>query len=424
MAQYKDPLKVDGLLPTNSTFSSISFVGSIYLLWVNQVIQESNQYTVTTDINLLPQDGTGKVYLPTTKQQAIGAKFMLNNVTGRHISVYSVDGEFMVTLDPYSGATPNAVYFQIIAQTDVQVDNWQMLVAGSNSNTFNVSDVLGNGLQANVLSTGANVILKKYNTGLLQDILSRNPLDVLQFVITDDSSALDSLGYTLMITDTLNRQAVILLDNSVSMAMNWGYGVSFINASTRPMVIYTKANDTINGFQNEASTGGSYASFVIDIGETCELIATRYNGWHAAITNSTYKKTIDSVNINVSSAKITKLNNDYYIDFSKAYDVAYSELLILTGSLDQAQYPIGPSNGLYLVMPNNISTLYTIRSLLTGYTNFKIGLGVMTADGVFLKTTGLQMTGNTLGGVAYTYICYNSNNVQVTDILPLRDPAL
>ena len=424
MINYSDPLQASGLIPTNSTFSSITFSSTIYLLWVNQVIQASNQYVITSDINVNPTANNLIIMLPTTAEQAIGAKFLLNNTTEFSIQVYTVDNQLLVTLNPLSEDSPNAVYIQVVDQTDVQSDNWQVLVAGSNSNVFDVASILGNGLQAATLPSGDKLVLKKYNTALIEDILARNPDDITQFIIVNDSTAFTTLDYTLMVTDTLNRQCVVVLDNSVPLAMNYGFGITFINASSRPMVLITKVGDSINGVQNQATTGGAYATFVIDLGETCELIPTRFNGWRASIINSIYQKSVISTTIDVSSASIVALDNNYYIDFSNAYDVAYSQLLIITGTWDEDLHPITPDKGLYFVMPNNLATSYMIRSLMTGFTNFKLGLGVKTDTGVFLKTTGTSMFANTNGAVAYTYICYFSNGNQVTDILPLRDPAV
>lgn len=421
---YTDPLQTAGLLPITSTFSSVTFSDTIYLLWVNQVIQAEDQFVITTDMNLVPTTDNLNVMLPTTTQQAVGAKFLLNNTTEFSINVYTVDNQLVAVLDPKSEDTPNAVYFQIIDQTSTQLDNWQTLVAGSNSNVFDVASILGNGLQAATLPSGDKLVLKKYNTDLIENILARNPDDITQFIIVNDATAFTTLDYTLMVTNTLESQCVVVLDASAPMALNYGFGINFINASNTPMVLVTKVGDRINGVQNQATTGGLYASFVVDIGESCQLLATQYNGWRAAITNSQFKNTVTSTTIDVSSAQIQTLGNDYYIDFSNSFDVGYSQLLIITGSLNQTLYPITSANGLYFVMPNNIATTYIIRSLMTGVTNFKLGLGVRTGTGVFLKTTGTTMYANTNGGVQYTYICYFSNGNQITDILPLRDPAI
>jgi hypothetical protein len=229
-----------------------------------------------------------------------------------------------------------------------------------------------------------------------------------------------------MVDETLGRQCNVGLALSSSMAEVYGYFVTFVNASKYPIVLFTTSpgQDTINNIYNQSGVGGEYSSFVIDIGETCSLIATPANGWRASITNSIYKQAMRTTQLDISTAQISRLGNDYYIDFSNAYDVAYTNILVLTGQLDQNLYPITTTNGLYLVMPNNISNIYYIRSLMTGFTDFYIGLGVMIGSTPTLQTTGTRMKANTDSAVDYSYICFVSNNSQTTDIHVVKNALL
>jgi len=412
MGQYYDPLSQYGLVPTNQTFSKIMYNKAMELIWTNQPISTTSQHVVTSTVNLVPTADNIKLMLPNPQGGVVGANFILNNVTDFTIPVYnSLDNSLLFTINPKNSITPNAM----VCQVD-DANQWYFLVYGSTSNVFDISQTIGNGLQVNVDSAGANVLTIKAQSDIIQNILDKSDTNPLVYAIKYNSTALTSIGYVILIDDTLGRQAVVELNTSLGLAVDYGYSCTFINNGKYPLVLVTKPNDSINGIQNSA--GAKYASFIVDIGETCQVVATR-QGWWCSVTNSVYQKTFKTTQIDISTSTIIEQNGDYYIDLSSDYEVGFSQLIVMTGQTDK---PIAIDKGLYLVMPNNLSTCYTLRSLING--NFNVGFGVRTKSGVVLKNTGIQQRSDTNGAVAYTYICYESNNNQLIDILPLRQPTL
>jgi hypothetical protein len=418
---YIDPLQPTNPIPSDSTYAQIDFDTDIELRWINQPIYLDIQHNIATTIDLNPSQSGLKVLLPDTSFQSVGAQFRLNNITAFDVDIYTSSGQLLLELTPSQPDSPDSVWLQVVKQTSVQINNWRTMVAGSTSNVFDISQIIANGLQ---IADGQSLTVRQ-NVGIVQDVLPIDPSQPLNFAINPDS-AFSSISYTIMVDETLGRQCNVGLALSSSMAEVYGYFVTFVNASKYPIVLFTTSpgQDTINNIYNQSGVGGEYSSFVIDIGETCSLIATPANGWRASITNSIYKQAMRTTQLDISTAQISRLGNDYYIDFSNAYDVAYTNILVLTGQLDQNLYPITTTNGLYLVMPNNISNIYYIRSLMTGFTDFYIGLGVMIGSTPTLQTTGTRMKANTDSAVDYSYICFVSNNSQTTDIHVVKNALL
>lgn len=417
MIEYTDPLQAKGVVPPSATYQQIDYSVDIQLIWQNQVTIVDNQYVVTANIDLAPSVADLKVYLPVTANQATGANFILNNITDYPTLIYTADDVYLFTINPTNSNSPDAMYLYIDSDS-----NWRFRVQGSSSNVSDITQIIGNGLQVNLDTNNEEVLTVKSNSAPIENVLTRLPGSVKPiFTIDADATAMNSISYTAIITDSLGGQAVVLLDYSYLLAQQYGYSIKFINASGYPAVLQTKVGDSINGQSNQSSTGGNYASFILQSQEACEVLSTKESGWRVNVTNSLLNKTYNTTNININAAQINVQGGDYWVDFSGALDVAYSSILVVTGNWDTQTYPISQGQGVYFVMPNNLSTLYFMTSLLEGYTNFKLGLGVrLSPDSVYLENTaGRQMNATPQGAVGFTYLCYESNGGQVTDISPL-----
>ena len=332
MTTYTDPFTAQTISPSQVAYESLTISQSTFLTWpVN-----GNTGFIAANIIEVTATTTGLLlYLPTALQVSVGQALIIRNIGSNTFTVTDTLGNTIIAIPPGSSQSSINTYYIYLTNNTTTNGTWSNIAMGAGTSSSSASTLAGFGL-----------------TAIGSTLNSAFPITTLYSGTTLNSNSRASLFVWA------GGVGTITLPSAVTVANNWF--VIIKNAGTGILTLSPSGTDTIDGNSNQQ----------LQLTESIMIVSNGSTGFNTFGYGRSNSFAYTQLALSLSG-----LSSPYTYTLSSAQ--AASTIQVYSGTLTSNTTVIVPSTVQLYSMTNNTTGSYT----LTIKTNVSGGSSITVAQG-------------------------------------------